>query len=158
MTEKTISIPYSEYEDISKLDDIDQMLVNSAIDTAKSAYAPYSKFQVGAAILLENDIIIIGNNQENAAYPSGLCAERVALFTAGSQYGNFAPLKMAIAAIKDGKLTDNPVSPCGACRQVFAEVEKRYSKSFSLILVGNEKIVKFEDAGLLLPFGFKINT
>jgi len=154
MSEKIISIPYTEIEDLTKLNDDEQLLVNTAIDAAKQAYSPYSKFNVGAAVLLENDNIVIGSNQENAAYPSGLCAERVALFSAGAQQGKIAPRKMAIAAIKDGKLTDNPVSPCGACRQVFAEVEKRYSKSFSLLLIGKDKIVKFEKSGLLLPFTF----
>jgi len=154
MTEKIISIPFTEVEDISKLDENEQSLVNAAIEAAKNAYAPYSKFNVGAAVLLENDVIITGSNQENAAYPSGLCAERIALFTAGANYGNIAPLKMAIVAMKDGKFTDNPVSPCGACRQVFAEVEKRYSKPFSILLIGKEKIVKFEKSGLLLPFTF----
>ena len=154
MKNHTITIPYIEVSDLSQLETADNTLVELAILSAKDAYAPYSGFHVGVAIRLENGEIVTGNNQENAAFPSGLCAERVALFSAGAQNKDIAPESMAIVAIKDNKITENPVTPCGACRQVFIETEMRYSKSFSLILVGEKKIYKFEKATLLLPLSF----
>ena len=154
MIKQTITIPYTEFSDLSQLEIADRELVESAILSAKDAYAPYSGFYVGVAIRLENGEIVTGNNQENAAFPSGLCAERVALFSAGAQNKDVAPESMAIVAIKDNEITENPVTPCGACRQVFIETEMRYSKPFSLILVGKQKIYKFERATLLLPLSF----
>ncbi|MDR2928944.1 MAG: cytidine deaminase [Cytophagaceae bacterium] len=154
MITKTVSLSFVEINDFSQLCESEQLLVNAAIDAAKNAYAPYSNFNVGAAVLLENGVVVTGNNQENAAFPSGLCAERVTLFTAGALHGNTAPRMMAIVAVKDGELTFQPVSPCGACRQVFVEIEKRYSQSFQLLLTGKEKIVKIERAGDLLPLTF----
>ena len=155
MIEKTITISYTEFSDLSQLEAEDRALAESAIISANDAYAIYSGFHVGAAIRLENGEIVTGNNQENVAFPSGLCAERVALFSAGAQKKDIPPESMAIVAIKDNEITENPVTPCGACRQVFIETEMRYSKPFSLILVGKQKIFKFERATLLLPFSFK---
>ena len=154
MIKQTISIPYTEFSDLSQLETTDRELVESAILSANDAYAPYSGFHVGVAIRLENGEIVTGNNQENAAFPSGLCAERVALFSAGAQNKDVAPQSMAIVAIKDNEITENPVTPCGACRQVFIETEMRYSKPFSLVLVGKKKMCKFERATLLLPLSF----
>ena len=156
ITEKIITIPFQEFDKMSELGKAEQNLVEAAINAALKAYCPYSKFNVGAAVLLENGEIVTGNNQENAAYPSGLCAERVALFHAGAQYGNIAPKTMAVVALIDGEITTQPVTPCGACRQVFTEVEKRYSKPFSIILVGKEKIVKLDNANFLMPLAFSL--
>ena len=155
MLKKKLSIPIIELEDFSELDNDEKILAEKAINVAKNAYAPYSEFNVGAAVLLEDGDIITGSNQENAAYPSGLCAERVALFYAGAIKGKVAPKIMAIAALNGLSLTDDPVTPCGACRQVFAEIETRYSKSFSLLLIGKKKIIKIKKAEYLLPLAFK---
>jgi cytidine deaminase len=100
-----------------------QSLMNQAIEISKNAYAPYSKFRVGAAILLDNGKIVLGSNQENAAYPSGLCAERVAIFQAGAIYPDAKIVKLAITAASDTNPTLSPIPPCGACRQSIAEYE-----------------------------------
>ncbi|MCL2074069.1 MAG: cytidine deaminase [Marinilabiliaceae bacterium] len=157
INQKSITISYTEFEGRDHLNESELLLCESAVNSAKKAYCPYSKFSVGAAVLLESGDIVTGNNQENAAYPSGLCAERVALFYAGAQYGNIAPKTMAIAALIDGELTDNPVTPCGACRQVFAEIENRYHKPFSIFLIGKEKIIKIDNSVDLLPLAFKLS-
>ena len=154
VTKKTLTVPYKEITGDSGLNKEEVFTVAAALDAAQKAYSPYSKFSVGAAVLLENDDVVCGNNQENAAYPSGLCAERVALFAAGAKFGNIAPKMMTIVALKDGDITNMPVTPCGACRQVFIEVEKRYSKPFSLIMAGKEKVLKLDKASDLLPFAF----
>ena len=107
---------------VGELDNIYRQLYEAAFEASKKAYAPYSKFHVGAAVLLENGEILSGNNQENAAYPSGLCAERTTLFYAGARYPDAAVLILAIAAMKDGERVDL-ITPCGACRQVMLETE-----------------------------------
>lgn len=158
MKKTTITIPILEYNSLSELTDQDKALAEKAIEAAQNAYAPYSGFQVGAALRLANGIVVTGNNQENAAYPSGLCAERVALFWAGSQYKDIPVQSMAVAAFKNGRMTAAPISPCGACRQVLKESEHRYASPIALILLGEEKIVKFLQSGYLLPFGFEPNV
>ena len=110
------------YEDINELPEIDKNLMEEAIKATKKSYAPYSKFRVGAALLMEDGSIIIGNNQENAAYPSGMCAERVAFWKAGSEFPKKKIKKVAITAISD-HVVDKPVGPCGACRQTMLEYE-----------------------------------
>ena len=111
---------------VGELDNIYRQLYEAAFEASKKAYAPYSKFHVGAAVLLENGEILSGNNQENAAYPSGLCAERTTLFYAGARYPDAAVQILAIAAMKDGERVDL-ITPCGACRQVMSETEQRYN-------------------------------
>ncbi len=155
MKEKTICIPVTEYASLNEMLEKDILLANKAVYAAGNAYAPYSGFSVGAALILKNGDIITGNNQENAAYPSGLCAERVALFYAGSQFKDNAIISMAVAAFKDGEMTDEPISPCGGCRQVFAEYEHRFLAPFTLILLGKNRIYKFHKSTLLLPLGFE---
>ncbi|BAO55458.1 cytidine deaminase [Nonlabens marinus S1-08] len=119
------------------------------------AYAPYSNFSVGCALLLENGVVIRGNNQENAAYPSGLCAERVAIFAAGANYPGVAMVKMAITAGPVGSKFDKPVPPCGACRQSMVEYESRQEKSIELFFMGAVgKVARSRSLSDLLPLIF----
>lgn len=132
--------------------------IKNIIDKAKSitekAYAPYSGFHVGAAILLANGEIITGNNQENAAYPSGLCAERVALFYANAQYPDIAIEAIAIAGYHDGDFTKEPCSPCGSCRQALLELEDKHKHPIRVIMYGKNKIYELESVNNLLPLSF----
>lgn len=143
-----------EYSSINELETIDQQLINESKKATENAYAPYSNFHVGAALLLENGEIICGNNQENAAYPSGLCAERVALFYANSKYPDVKVKTIAIAASSNGKFAKFPVGPCGSCRQVILETENRFKSPIKIILYSEEKIQVIEDASTLLPISF----
>ena len=143
-----------EYDSINELNEDEQLLINKSKDAVKNAYAPYSKFNVGAAVLLENGEIVIGTNQENAAYPSGLCAERVAIFYANSKYPNIAIKSIAVTAFTNDKFIENPLPPCGACRQVIVESETRFNKPIKIYLVSSKKITVVEDAKELLPINF----
>ncbi|MDR1402492.1 MAG: cytidine deaminase [Tannerellaceae bacterium] len=138
---------------VAEAPEIYKELIESAIDATANAYAPYSRFNVGAAVLLKNGKIMAGSNQENAAYPSGLCAERVALFSANAQYPDSAVLALAIAAVTNGKQVDM-ITPCGACRQVLLEVEKRYRSPVKILLCGRKQIYMAESAASLLPLCF----
>jgi cytidine deaminase len=155
MENKTIKVSYTEYGALSELPDKDQLLIERAQQSAQNAYAPYSKFHVGAAVLLENGEIITGNNQENAAYPSGLCAERVAVFYAMATYPDTAMEAIAITAISDDSLLKIPPFPCGACRQVLAEYEYRQKKPVRYVLHAPAgKTIVMEGIDNLLPFPF----
>lgn len=156
MKNKNINIEYVEYDNIDELPQMYKNLINAAIESAKNAYAPYSNFKVGAALLIDDNTIITGNNQENAAYPSGLCAERVALFYAKSVKPDNNIKVLAIVALENNELTDEPVSPCGACRQVFAEIIDRQICTFSLLLAGKKKIILVKDASQMLPLKFML--
>ena len=136
-----------------ELPEEDKRLKNAAVEAAKDAYAPYSHFCVGAAVLLENGTIVKGNNQENAAYPSGLCAERVALFSAGASFPAVPVVALAITAIKDGKIQPS-ISPCGACRQVILEAEQRYGRPLRTLLCGSDETIIISSAKDLLPLCF----
>ena len=129
-------------------------LIEEAKLSAKRAYAPYSNFQVGAAILLSDGKIVSGNNQENAAYPSGLCAERVAILAANATYPQTAIEAIAIAACSGEEYTETPCYPCGACRQTLLEVENRFGKPFKVIMYGTSKIYEAESISDLLPLSF----
>lgn len=129
-------------------------LIDKAKSATQNAYAPYSGFHVGAAALLANGEIATGNNQENAAYPSGLCAERVTLFAANSQHPDVAVEAIAIAAFHDGDFTDTPCCPCGGCRQVIVEVENRFDRPIKVIMYGKSKIYEVESVKDLLPLSF----
>lgn len=129
-------------------------LCERALEIIPHAYSIYSGFSVGAALLLDNGVIVTGSNQENAAYPSGLCAERTALFYAASQYPQSRVEAIAIAAFEGGKQTSRFVSPCGACRQVMAETIKR-SGDFEVLMMGEEEVVVLR-ASSLLPFTFDL--
>ncbi len=141
--------PYGE------LSDDDRFLVDAARNAARNSYAPYSRFNVGAAVELESGTILSGNNQENVAYPSGLCAERVVLFNAGANYPDRAVKSMAIAArTADGELS-RPIVPCGACRQVMLEMESRHKSAMRIVLYGRDGCYIIEGgAKELLPLSF----
>lgn len=147
----------NEYKviNISQLDEEGKLLIKLAEKQAKKAYAPYSDFYVGAAVLLDNGEIVTGSNQENASYPLSLCAERVALFAAHSQYPGIAIRRLAVIAINPNNKVTVPISPCGACRQVIRESEIRSKGDLKLILKGEtDKVFTFETIKVLLPLSF----
>lgn len=154
MTSKEIKIAYKEYESLAELESKDRELAQAAIDATAQAYAPYSKFNVGAAVLFQDGEIIKGANQENAAYPSGLCAERTALFYASASRPDKAMTAIAIAASQNGELLETPVTPCGACRQVMAQYQLKSGLPMMVLLIGAHSILKFEKVDDLLPFIF----
>ncbi len=157
MEKKTIEINITIYQ-FDELGLEDKKLINNAKDEVHKAYAPYSKFQVGAAIALENGEIVTGNNQENSAYPSGLCAERVAMFYANAKYPNSAPKTLAIAAFTNNEFLLEPITPCGSCRQVLIETEIRFDKKIRILLYGTEYIYLIESVKQLLPLCFEKNS
>lgn len=140
--------------DWKELTDDQRRLIEVAKEQTKFSYCPYSKFHVGAAVLLQNGEIVRGCNQENAAYPSGLCAERSALFSAGASYPNQPVLRLAIACYTDGHFTAKPQAPCGACRQVMVETEHRYNQPMEVLLYGDKEVYAFASAADLLPLVF----
>ena len=146
-----------EYDSIKELSQEEQVLINESKEVVKNAYAPYSKFNVGAAVLLENGEIITGTNQENAAYPSGLCAERVAIFYANSKYPNIPVKAIAVTAFTNNQFIEKPLPPCGSCRQVIVETETRFKTPIKIYLVSKDKITVIEDAKTLLPINFDEN-
>ena len=129
-------------------------LVDEAKRVTKDAYAPYSKFHVGAALLLANGEIVSATNQENAAYPSGMCAERVTMFYANSRYSNLPPKALAIASFAEGDFLDEPITPCGACRQVLLETEMRYGADINVLLYGKRGVYVVSSVKALLPLSF----
>lgn len=154
---KNFSIEYNQCEHWSELDKDDQVLVQFSIDAMNNAYAPYSKFSVGAAVKLSNGEVVKGNNQENIAYPSGLCAERVALFYAGANFPNESIDTLCIVAKGDLVPVETILSPCGGCRQVMVESESRQGKPYRIILVSqNGSAVIFNSAVDLLPLAFGV--
>jgi cytidine deaminase len=143
------------YTELTELNLQEQTLLKAAQNACDKAYAPYSNFHVGAAVLLKNGNIIEGVNQENAAYPSGLCAERVAFFNSGVLFPNEEILQVAIAARKSNLLEFVAATPCGACRQVMAEFEDRQNHPISVIFrTESQKIVKVKSISDLLPLKF----
>jgi cytidine deaminase len=157
MKEKKHSIKYNEYCDLKELSKSDQRLLQFSIESADKAYAPYSNFNVGAALCLEDGTIVQGSNQENAAYPSGLCAERVTIFSASANYPNQKVITMAIFA-KDSERSKDVISPCGSCRQVISEYENKQSMPIRILLMNSQRVVwEFFDIESLLPFSFKLD-
>ncbi len=144
----------TQYDQLEELALDEQNLLSKAKEACLNAYAPYSEFKVGVALLLENGEIITGSNQENAAYPSGLCAERTAIFWANSQYPDKAVIKMAISSLNKHNKLSELITPCGACRQVMIETEIRFKKPIKTILDGENKIITIEKASDLLPLYF----
>lgn len=134
----------------------DRMLIEQAKEAAKTSYAPYSKFHVGAALRLADDTIVKGSNQENAVYPVGCCAERTALYYAGTQYPHVPVEAIAVAVWRelDGKFMAHPASPCGVCRQHLVETEQRHGKKIRVILYGTDEIFVLQSASTLLPLTF----
>ncbi|MDA6071238.1 cytidine deaminase [Flavobacterium sp. AC] len=154
---KNISITSSfiVYDTLQELSADIQDLMNQAVEVRKKAYAPYSQFRVGAALLLDNGKIVLGSNQENAAYPSGLCAERVAIFHAGAIYPEAKILKIAITAASDTNQTTAPIPPCGSCRQSIAEYEIRQETPIEIFFMGEiGEVYKSASLKNLLPFMF----
>ena len=147
--------PFLIVDHLEELDLESKYLVHKAKDASSHAYAPYSRFQVGAAVLLEDGTIVTGTNQENAAYPSGMCAERVALFSAISQHPEQVITKLALVARRKGTKELTPASAGGSCRQVMLEFEVRQEKTFEIIMQSQDhKWVKAPSAESLLPFSF----
>lgn len=153
MKELTITSIIKVYE-FDELNKADQSLMTAAMEATGRSYAPYSKFSVGAAALLANGTVVTGTNQENAAYPSGLCAERTTLFYANSQYPDQPVTTLAIAARTEKDFIDLPIPPCGACRQVILETEKRYKHPVRILLYGKKAIYEVKSIGALLPLSF----
>lgn len=140
---------------MDELSDVERELVEMAIEGTNRSYAPYSNFHVGAAILLENGVKFIGCNQENAAFPAGICAERAAIFAAGAQYPDQPIVMLAIAARNEkGELVDDPVSPCGTCRQVIIETETRFKHSVRILLCGKKCVYVVDGIHQLMPLSF----
>ncbi len=158
MEKKNFSFEYDSCATIDELPVAEKELVKEAIDAAKNAYAPYSSFHVGAAVLLENNEIISGNNQENAAYPSGLCAERVALFYANAKYPEVSVKAIAVVAMKEGKMVPSVVTPCGNCRQAMLETETRFKKPIKIIMGSERGFWLVNNAKNLLPLSFTGNS
>ena len=143
------------YNAIEELSNEVQSLMNKAAEARDNAYAPYSKFNVGAALLLDNDEVVIGSNQENASYPSGLCAERTAIYYKGAKYPDAKILKMAITACSQINKTTTPIPPCGACRQAIVEYEINQESPIEIYFMGETgKVVKSNSLKNLLPLVF----
>lgn len=148
ITTKIIVCSYEE------LNDEEKKLVDAAKEASNRSYAPYSRFQVGAAVRLAGGLLVSGSNQENAAYPSGICAERTTLFYANSQYPDRAVEALAIAAQTGGKFIEHPTAPCGACRQVILETEERYRHPIRIYLYGTDEVYIVDSIVGLLPLCF----
>lgn len=154
MIQKTIETKVSIYK-FDELSAENQQLIEKAKEQVAKAYAPYSEFRVGAAVLLENGEIFAGSNQENSAYPSGLCAERVAMFYANSQYPEVPVKTLAIAAFTNGNFLPEPITPCGSCRQVLLESESRFDTDITIMLYGTESVYVLQSVKQLLPLCFE---
>nr|WP_291960633.1 cytidine deaminase [Maribacter sp.] len=155
MSQKKISFDITVYDSLSELSSGDQNLMSVAVKARKRAYAPYSSFNVGASVLLENGEIIEGNNQENASYPSGLCAERVAVFYAGSKYPGMKIKAIAITAASLNHEVNEPAAPCGNCRQAISEYEFRQQEPIKILLMGETgSVIECNSLADLLPLGF----
>lgn len=149
-----INIAIGEYS-LSELNDLQQTLVKKAIEATANSYSPYSHFKVGACLRLDDGTMVIGANQENAAYPVGLCAERTAIFAAQAQHPEHAVTHIAIAARNTyGELVGKPISPCGSCRQVILEIEERYGRDIEVLLYGRDKIYVIKSIKDMLPLCF----
>jgi cytidine deaminase len=151
---KNINFSYKEFDNPDELPQDDRELISLAKKTAANAYAPYSKFRVGAALRLKSGIIVSATNVENAAFPSGICAEKNVISYSVSNHRNDKPVALAIAALTDDGLTDDPVSPCGNCRQVIAEEESRSGNPIRIILSGKNKTLIIDSISDLLPLQF----
>lgn len=153
MKDLTITATIKVYQP-DELSPADRALMKAAKEATARSYAPYSRFSVGAAAQLADGTIVTGTNQENAAYPSGLCAERTTLFYANSQHPDQPVVTLAIAARTEKDFIDLPIPPCGACRQVILETEKRYKQPIRILLYGKKCIYEVRSIGDLLPLSF----
>lgn len=155
MDELKITSKFTIFSNSDELSKSDKELLLKAVDARKNAYAPYSKFNVGASLLLDNGHIVLGNNQENAAYPSGMCAERVAIWNASSQFPNIPIRKIFISANTNNKSLNKPVPPCGACRQTIVEYEHKQEQAIEIFFTGETgNIFKADSISGLLPLAF----
>jgi len=154
MFTKNIDISYTVYSSLEEMSAEDRELSQAAVSAIKGSYAPYSEFNVGAAVRLGDGTVVTGANQENAAFPSGLCAERTAMFAASAAHPELPMLSIAIAASQNGELCEVPASPCGACRQVMAQYQTKSGKPMSVIMVGAKSIYKFDRVDDILPLIF----
>jgi cytidine deaminase len=158
MNKIEIKTSFTAYQSVEELPQEAQSLMHQAVEVRKNAYAPYSKFRVGAALLLDNGEVVLGSNQENAAYPSGLCAERVAIFHSNAIYPNARILKMAISAASDTNETKSPIPPCGACRQSISEYEFKQGTPIEIYFMGESgEVYKSDSIKNLLPLSFDKN-
>ncbi len=155
-TSSSLVFHYTEYDSAADLPADEQQLLQQAREASRKAYAPYSRYQVGAALLLEDGTLVIGSNQENAAYPSGLCAERVAFFAAGAQHPGKRIQKVAITAHALDFEVNHPVAPCGACRQAMVEYENRQEQDIRVLLAADTgKVYAVHSLHSLLPLVFR---
>lgn len=155
MKKLEITTPITIYDSVKELPNSVQMLMDKAVKIRKTAYAPYSKFHVGTAFLLENGEVITGNNQENAAYPSGMCAERVAVWQAASRFPDVKIKTIAITASSKDNPVKKPVAPCGACRQALSEYEIKQEANIEIYFMGETgEIIKTDSLHDLLPLAF----
>lgn len=158
MKEISINTSFTVYQSVVELPQDVQSLMEQAVEIRKKAYAPYSKFRVGAALLLDNGKVVLGSNQENAAYPSGLCAERVAIFQSGAIYPEAKIVKMAISAASDTNKTTTPIPPCGACRQSISEYEFKQDYPIEIYFMGESgEVYLSKSISNLLPLTFDKN-
>lgn len=154
MKEVNINIPVV-FKQEDELDESERKLLEEAKEATKRSYSPYSHFSVGAALLLDDGTIVAGSNQENSAFPSGLCAERTALFYANSRYPDHAVKALCVAARDtSGEFTERPIAPCGSCRQVMVETEERFHTDIRIMLYGREGIYCLNSARDTLPVHF----
>lgn len=155
MDERNFRISYQSFKGLEELNEKDKALCMKAEEALNTSYSPYSKFKVGTALLLKGGKVVLGSNQENVAYPSGLCAERVALFMIGSADPNAVVESMAITAKTDNFVIEKPVTSCGACLQVMAEVEQKQKQEIEVLFYCiNGEILKVKGIKNLLPFVF----
>ena len=154
MENKKLIIDYQEYASREELPEADRALLDAAIAAVQGSYAPYSHFNVGAAVRLADGTVVKGANQENAAYPSGLCAERTAMFAASANHPGVPFESLAVVCSRDGQLRPNPGSPCGACRQVMAQYEREAERPLRIILGSGGPILVFEGVESIMPLIF----
>ena len=154
MMNKRITIDYVAYASADEMEPWDRELVAAALEARQGSYSPYSKFRVGAALRLADGTVLRGANQENIAYPSGLCAERTVMFYAGANYPSIPFDTLAVAGGNGDEVCEMPAAPCGACRQVMAEYQKLYKKPLKIILIGTQAIYKFSRVEDILPLIF----
>ena len=154
MINKQLTIDYLEYGSAAEMEPQDQELVAAALEARRGSYSPYSRFRVGAALRLGDGTIVQGANQENIAYPSGLCAERVAMFAAGANQTGVPIDTLAIVGGNGKEVCELPAAPCGACRQVMAEYQRLSGRPMKIILIGTKAIYKFSRVEDILPLIF----
>lgn len=155
MKKRQIGFELLVFEDTTELSQNEQKLLHMAEQARENAYAPYSRFKVGAAVLLENGEVVIGNNQENASYPSGLCAERVAVFQAGARYPGVALKAVAISAASQDHVLQMPAAPCGNCRQSIMEYEQKQKSPITLLMKAEKgPVYKCTSMADILPLAF----